>query len=85
MFRRSASNQQKYMTAGEAARFTGLATERTFLRWAKGNKLRHLVLPNGRIRFYRSDIEALLTPQGDDAKNVNAIENEPLPGLEGVA
>ncbi|EEZ76988.1 hypothetical protein HMPREF0972_02577 [Actinomyces sp. oral taxon 848 str. F0332] len=47
--------------------------------------MRHLVLPNGRIRFYRSDIEALLTPQGDDAKNVNAIENEPLPGLEGVA
>ena len=34
----------------------------SLLSWARTGKLPHLRLPNGRVRFRRSDIEALLTP-----------------------
>jgi len=39
---------------------------RTVARWARTGQLRCIRLPSGRRRFYESDVEAFLKPQGGD-------------------
>ena len=51
-----------FMVPKEAAEFTGVASERTFLRWAREGKVADVRLPNGRVLFRQSDLEELITP-----------------------
>lgn len=61
-----------------AARLLGVSSD-TLRRWAKAGRVRHVLLPSGRMRFYAEDIEALLEPvevEGDPGPF-----GDPLPGL----
>lgn len=49
------------VTTTEAARLFGVSSE-TVRRWADAQLIPHVRLPSGRLRFRRSDIDALLTP-----------------------
>ena len=49
------------LTTGEAAAYTGIPSS-TLRRWAKTGQLRHVELPSGRLRFHRSDHDAVLAP-----------------------
>ncbi len=63
---------------------TGVASARTFQRWAKEGRLAHVVLPNGRVRFRLSDVEALLRPveAADDQGDGVSFDDTPLPGFD---
>lgn len=37
-------------------------TDETLRRWADDKRIRHILLPSGQRRYWRSDIEAALTP-----------------------
>lgn len=50
------------VTADQAAEMTGVASGRTFLRWARDGQIAHIKLPNGHVRFRREDIEEILKP-----------------------
>ena len=65
-----------------AARLLGVSSD-TLRRWARAGKVRHVLLPSGRMRFYAEDIEALLEPVevGEDLGPFG----DPLPGLESEA
>ncbi|AWE42863.1 MULTISPECIES: helix-turn-helix domain-containing protein [unclassified Actinobaculum] len=76
---RLSASLPEIMTAREAAT-TGLASERTFGRWARAGKIPAIRLPNGQVRFRRADIEALLEPQATH-DDVGSDGQEPLPGL----
>ncbi len=72
----------------EAGAIVGVSRD-TIRRWAKAGRVRHVLLPSGRMRFYREDIEALLEPvepvaaarEVDEGPFVDA----PLPALEDEA
>ena len=72
----------------EAGEIVGVSRD-TIRRWAKAGRVRHVLLPSGRMRFYREDIEALLEPvepvaaarEVDEGPFVDA----PLPALEDEA
>lgn len=66
MTSRVASVQTEVLTPREASELTKLGAPRTFQRWAKDGKLPHIVLPNGRVMFYRKDIEALMERKAAD-------------------
>ena len=95
MTRRNTSDLPEIMTPREAAT-TGIATARTFIRWAESGKIRAIRLPNGRFRFRRADIEALLLPTTpsapsvlsadlvSDSSSVDESFDQPLPGFEEV-
>lgn len=42
-------------------------SDETLRRWVIDNKVRYIELPSGRLRFRRSDIEAMLEPKGGAA------------------
>lgn len=74
------------MSAREASELLPGTGYQALLRWAKTGEVPHVRLPNGRIFFRRSDIEALLEPVGGDAQAVPRGAEEPggpatLPGL----
>lgn len=48
-------------TTGEAAEIVGVCAA-TLRRWASDGRVRHVVLPSGRLRFYRDDLTAILEP-----------------------
>lgn len=48
------------LTAGEVAQLLGVSDE-TVRRWTREKRIRFVTLPTGRLRFDRSDVEALLT------------------------
>lgn len=50
------------LTPDEAARFSGVASARTFSKWARDGQIAHIKLPNGRVRFRREDIEEMMIP-----------------------
>lgn len=74
MDRRTASDQTQFFSAREASDFSGVASARTFLRWAKTGKIPHIALPNGQVRFLRTDVEALLTPVVGQAVSADELE-----------
>jgi len=49
------------MTAAEVAAELAVST-RTVARWAKAGEIDVVVLPSGRRRYRRGDVEALLQP-----------------------
>ena len=53
---------QTLMTAREVSENTGIASERTVLRWAREGKVAHVKLPNGRVMFRPEDVEVILVP-----------------------
>ena len=78
------SSRADLLTPREASELTNLGTPRTFQRWAKIGKLPHLALPNGRVMFYRRDIEALLQPravQDEEGELPRPFEDVPLSGF----
>ncbi|WP_210581082.1 helix-turn-helix domain-containing protein [Actinomyces succiniciruminis] len=50
------------LTSTEAAALIPDCQPQTLRRWARRGKVPAIILPNGRFRFRRSDIEALLQP-----------------------
>lgn len=54
---------------------TGVASGRTFLRWARDGQLAHIKLPNGQIRFRREDIEAMMIPVA--AESEGGVSDDP--------
>lgn len=46
---------------GAAAAVLGVSDE-TVRRWADENRIRHVRLPSGQLRFRRSDLDELMTP-----------------------
>ena len=95
MRERKSSLEANIITARQAADWTGVASDRTFIRWAKAGKIPAIHLPNGQVRFRREDIEALLMPMTQSAEepvseedaeiasqNTSEEFGEPLPGLE---
>ena len=73
---------QSTIGPAEAAAIIGVSRD-TVRRWAKAGRVRHVLLPSGRMRFYAEDIEALLEPVevGEDLGPFG----DPLPGLESEA
>lgn len=55
------SNPEDLLTTPEAAARLDVSDE-TLRRWAAEQRIRHLRLPSGQLRFRRDDIEAILTP-----------------------
>lgn len=51
----------------------------SLLRWAKAGDVPHVRLPNGRVFFRRSDIEALLEPVSPERST--QTRDVPIPGL----
>lgn len=47
------------MTTGEVAKALGVSPN-TVTRWAKAGKLHAIVLPSGRLKFRREDVDELL-------------------------
>jgi len=45
------------LTTGEAAKHIGVSVG-TVRRWANTGQLRHVVMPSGRLRFRREDLDA---------------------------
>lgn len=74
-----------YLDARDAARILDVSPD-TVRRWAKAGRVRHVLLPSGRMRFYRADVEALLEPV-ETAREVDEgpFVDAPLPGLEDEA
>lgn len=59
--RASSTTPPELLATGAVAR--ALSTDpRTVRRWVETGKLAAIVLPNGRYRFKREDVEALLVP-----------------------
>ena len=52
---------QTDLATGAAAAVLGVSDE-TLRRWVERGKVRYVRLPSGRLRFRRSDLEALLVP-----------------------
>ncbi len=52
------------LTTGQAADRLGVGAA-TVRRWAKEGRVRHVVLPSGRMRFDPADLDAYLAPRGD--------------------
>lgn len=75
MNRHRESEQSPVMTAREASEYSGLASERTFVRWAKSGQIRHIALPNGQVRFRRSDLDALMTPVVASASSADDVSS----------
>ena len=70
------------MTAREASELLPGTGYQALLRWAKTGEVPYVRLPNGRIFFRRSDIEALLEPVGGDrAPHGGSGGAAVLPGL----
>ena len=42
-------------------------SDETVRRWAEANKIPHIRLPSGQLRFYRTDVETILRPRGPNA------------------
>ncbi len=55
------------LTTGEAARYLGVGLS-TLRRWAKAGRVRHTVMPSGRLRFTEADLEACLARRGPDTE-----------------
>lgn len=55
--------QQVHLTTPEAAARLGVGTS-TLRRWAKEGRVRHVLLPSGRMRFDIADLDAYLAPRG---------------------
>lgn len=51
------------LTAPEAARHLGVPAS-TLRRWANDDRIRHVRLPSGRLRFDLADLDAYLAPRG---------------------
>jgi excisionase family DNA binding protein len=51
---------QNLLATGDAAKHIGVSPG-TVRRWAKTGQLRHVVMPSGRLRFRREDLDAALT------------------------
>ncbi len=51
------------LTTGEAARYLGVGLS-TLRRWAKAGRVRHTVMPSGRLRFAAEDLDACLAQRG---------------------
>lgn len=65
----------------------------TVRRWARLGKIPYIQLPSGRMKFRRSDVEALLSPVdpvGSEEGESESVDDEvdgldvPFPGLVGV-
>lgn len=56
-----ATDSEELITGGVAAELLNV-TDETIRRWAEKGKIRHVKLPSGHRRYYRSDIAAILTP-----------------------
>lgn len=50
------------LNAREAAELLPGVGSQALLRWARQGEVAHVRLPNGRVYFRRSDVEALLEP-----------------------
>lgn len=65
----SLMDQQEWFTAREAAEFLRVGRT-TIYRMSKTGQLRYHVLPSGKgQRFHRSDLEAALSVQDNQAEN----------------
>ena len=74
--------QRSTIGPAEAAVIIGVSRD-TVRRWAKAGRIRHVLVPSGRMRFYTEDIEALLEPVEVDGDPCPF--GDPLPGLESEA
>jgi len=59
----SAENEERYITAKQAARMLGVHPV-TLYRWAKEGKIRFIKTPSGRLRYPLSEIERLKSSFG---------------------
>ena len=57
-----------YLTKGEAAKLLGYS-ERTIDRWMRAGWLRYYRLPNGQVRFKRSEVLEAFDRQCEEGKN----------------
>ncbi len=53
-----------HLTTPDAAKRLGVGTS-TLRRWAKEGRVRHVLLPSGRMRFAVTDLDAYLAPRGN--------------------
>lgn len=60
-------------TTPEAAARLGVGTS-TLRRWAKEGRVRHVLLPSGRMRFAADDLAALLIPRGSAPHSPSDVE-----------
>ena len=60
-FGNNADMTETLLTSPEVADLFGVSDE-TVRRWAKDGKLPVVELPSGRVKFRRSDIDAILAP-----------------------
>ena len=82
MNEKRASSRNDLMSAREASELLPGTGYQALLRWAKTGEVPHVRLPNGRIFFRRSDIEALLEPVGGDrVPDSGGAGAATLPGL----
>ena len=55
------AHSTELLTTGAAAKVLGVSDE-TLRRWVDAEKIRHVKLPSGQLRFRRSDLLAVLEP-----------------------
>jgi excisionase family DNA binding protein len=67
------SDPNEIIRTAEAARLLDVSP-RTLQEWAREGKVPFVSLPSGRLRFRRSDVEALRTPVTTPAQPVPATE-----------
>ena len=51
----------KLLTTGKAAERIGVSIG-TLRRWANAGRVRHVLMPSGRMRFDPADLDALMRP-----------------------
>lgn len=89
---RKTYEQAEMIAPSEAASLLGV-TPATIRRWAHLGKIPYIHLPSGRMKFRRSDVEALLSPVdpvGSEEGESESVDDEvdrlnvPFPALVGV-
>ena len=58
--------EQPYMSTGAAAAYLGVS-RRTLSRWIEDGKVRATVLPSGRYRLHKVDLDAVLARTNEPA------------------
>ena len=72
-----------FMTAAEVVAEFPVFSKPSLWRWAREGKVPSILLPSKRRLFRRSDIQALLMPEGNRPVGASQID-QVLPGLERV-
>ena len=77
--KRTSREGDELLSARAASEIVPGVGYQSLLRWAKAGDVPHVRLPNGRVFFRRSDIEALLEPVSTEGRG--QARDVPIPGL----